>query len=98
VDRELRRAVRSGKVIIGSDKTIKAVKLGNAKLVVLASNYPRDLREKIERYGKLAGVSVYTYPKDNVALGLACGKPFPVSALSVVDPGDSSILRLGESK
>ncbi|KAK4411636.1 putative 60S ribosomal protein L30-1 [Sesamum angolense] len=31
--------------------------------------------------------------KDNVDLGTACGKYFLVSCLSIVDPGDSDIIK-----
>ena len=39
----------------------------------------------------LSKVSVHQYSGSNNALGTACGKFFPVSALSVTDPGDSDI-------
>ena len=41
----------------------------------------------------LAKTGVHYYSGDNVALGTACGKYFRVSTLSIVDPGDSDIIR-----
>lgn len=41
----------------------------------------------------LAKTGVHYYSGDNVDLGTACGKYFRVSTLSIVDPGDSDIIR-----
>ena len=41
----------------------------------------------------LAKTGVHYYSGDNVALGTACGKYFRVSTLSIIDPGDSDIIR-----
>lgn len=41
----------------------------------------------------LAKTGVHYYSGDNVSLGTACGKYFRVGALSVIDPGDSDIIR-----
>jgi len=92
VDKEVRQAVDTGKVVLGADKSIKAVKLGQAKLVILASNCEEAVRADLVRYAGLAGIHVYNYAGDSAALGLACGKPFFVSVMAVVDPGGSSIL------
>ncbi len=53
MDRELRLATSTGKVIFGSDKTLKAVKIGKAKLAILSSNCADDLREDVDRYAAL---------------------------------------------
>jgi large subunit ribosomal protein L30e len=34
------------------------------------------------------------HAKDSIDLGVLCGKPFPVSALVVLETGDSRILEL----
>lgn len=41
----------------------------------------------------LAKTGVHYYSGDNVDLGTACGKYFRVSTLSIIDPGDSDIIR-----
>ena len=97
LNREIRQAVTTGKVILGSDKSLKALKLGHAKLVILASNCPDIVRADIEHYSKLANIPVHVYQGDSTELGLACGKPFLVSVITVLDPGSSSILNIGGS-
>lgn len=99
IDRALSIAVRSGKVLLGSNTALKSALTGRAKLIVIASNCPREVREKIEHYCKLSNIPVLVYPGSGIDLGSACGKPFVVSALTIRDPGDSNILELvgGES-
>lgn len=98
VDRELKQAVSTGKVILGSDKTVKKLKAGETKLVVLASNCSDVTKADVRRYADVTGTPMYTYRGDSAKLGLACGKPFLVSAIAIINPGRSSILGLGESK
>ena len=84
VARALKVAVDTGKVRFGVRTVKHTVKQGKARLVVLASNCPEDLAS--------IAAKVYAFPGTNAELGAACGKPFSVSALAVVDPGDSNIL------
>ena len=98
VDRELKEAVSTGKVILGSDKTVQKLKAGEAKLVVLASNCPDETRADVKHYAKINGTPIYSYRGDSAKLGLTCGKPFLVSAIAIIDPGRSNILGLEESR
>jgi large subunit ribosomal protein L30e len=86
--------VTTGKVILGSDKSLKALKLGHAKLVILTSNCSDAVRADIEHYSKLANIPIHVYQGDSAELGLVCGKPFLVSVITVLDPGSSSILNI----
>lgn len=94
INRAIRQAVDTGKVILGSDKSVKSVKLGQAKLVILASNCPDAVRSDVEHYAKLANIPIHVYEGDSSALGLACGKPFLVSVVAVLEPGSSGIIGL----
>lgn len=97
LDREIRQAVTTGKVILGSERSLKALKLGHAKLVIIALNCPEVVRADIEHYARLAGVPVHIYHGDSTELGLACGKPFLVNVMTVMDSGSSNILNIGGS-
>jgi large subunit ribosomal protein L30e len=94
IDREIRVAVDTGNVTLGSDKSIQALKLGRGKLVIVADNCPEDKRDDVMYYSKLSDVPVYTYNGTSVELGSVCGKPFIVANLIVKDPGDSNILEV----
>ena len=94
VDRGIRVAVDTGTVILGSDKSVQALKLGKGKLVIIASNCPEETREDVMHYSKLSDIPVYTYEGSSVDLGSVCGKPFTVATLIIRDPGDSTILEV----
>jgi large subunit ribosomal protein L30e len=94
MDRELRMTISTGKVYLGSKMALREMRRGRAKMVIISSNCPEEIREKVESYGKLASIRVITHPKDSLDLGVLCGKPFPVSAIVINDPGDSKILSL----
>ena len=86
--RALKLAAETGEVWLGAERMRKAVAAKRAKLVVVASNAPR------EALAGITGVKVHAFSGTNADLGAACGKPFSVSALAVLDPGDSNILSL----
>ena len=93
VDKSLIKAVKTGKVAIGSRRSVELSVSGDAKMVVLAKNCPEDTRKKIEE----SDVPVYTYNGTSRELGPICGKPFVIAAMAVLDAGDSDILNLIEN-
>ncbi len=97
VNKAIETAVKTGKVFLGAKKAVENAKLGRARLIVTASNCPKSIIEEIMYYGKLSEVPVSIYKGSSIDLGAVCGKPYPVSALTVREPGDSDILRLGKS-
>ena len=96
VDKAISTAVKTGKVVLGANEALRSAKAGKARLIFLASNTPRGLREDIEYYGRLSEVPVVTYKNTNVDLGMVCGKRFAVTALTVKEAGDSDVLKLIE--
>ena len=94
VDRGIRVAVETGNVTLGSQKSIQGLKLGKGKLIIIAQNCPRDIREDVMHYSKLSEIPVYDYQGTSVDLGSVCGKPFTVATLTIKDPGDSTILEV----
>lgn len=85
----LRRAVRTGNVLLGPIRTEKCVKDGRARMIILAGNCAKDLRSKITPNENM---SIHSFEGSSAALGRACGKPFAVSTLAIVSPGESDIL------
>ncbi|WP_332450844.1 50S ribosomal protein L30e [Methanoculleus sp.] len=84
----LRKAVKTGTVFLGQNKTRECIEEGKAKLVVVAKNSP----ESVKNIVKEIDIPVYVYEGSSVQLGKACGMPYVVSALAVVEPGESDIL------
>jgi large subunit ribosomal protein L30e len=88
VDKSLIKAVKTGKVIVGANRTMDAAADGSAKMVVLASNCPEDIKMKI----KATNVPILEFGGTSVELGPVCGKPFTIAAMAILDAGESDIL------
>merc|ERR1712200_400823 len=101
INSRLALVIKSGKYNFGYRETIRQLRQGKAKLVILADNTPQLRRSEIEYYAMLAKTGVHHYKGDNIELGTACGKYFRVGCLTVTDPGDSDIIKThtgGEQK
>jgi len=96
VDKAIGTAVKTGKVVLGAENAVKNAQTGKAKLILVSANCPAEIRGDIEYYGELSGVNIAVYNGTSIDLGMACKKPFMVSALTVKEPGDSDILKLVE--
>jgi large subunit ribosomal protein L30e len=92
IGREIRKAAETGRVLFGTEQSIRMIRTGEAKLVIVASNTSEKAKEDIEYYAGLADVRVHYYQGSGVELGTLCGKPFIVSVLSVISPGESNLL------
>ena len=92
INTKLTLVVKSGKFKIGYRNTIKSLRGGQAKLILISSNCPAIRRTELEYYAVLAKADVHHFDGNNVELGTALGKLFAVSALVITDPGDSDIL------
>ena len=87
----LKLALSTGKVKMGLAETLATVQAKQAKLLVVATTCPN---QQLKSENRLNGVPVYHYEGTAAELGAACGKPFPLSTLAVLDPGSSQILSL----
>ena len=97
IDKAIATAVKTGKVSFGAASAIQNAKTGKVKLIILAVNCPKSIREDIEYYCELSKVPLITYKGSSMDLAAVCGRPFVISALSIREPGDSEILGLVES-
>ncbi|HLB69571.1 MAG: 50S ribosomal protein L30e [Candidatus Methanoperedens sp.] len=89
ISKVLRATFSTGKVVVGTKQTSDAIKNGKAQVIVISSNYPEKALNEIK------GVPVIRYPGSGADLGVACGKPFSIAALAVIEPGESDILSFG---
>ena len=88
--------MKTGKTIFGAKEAIRSAKTGKAQLIMLSSYSEEETRKSVEYYARLSNIPVITYKGNNIDLGLACGKPHAVSAITIKEQGDSEILRLIE--
>merc|ERR1711972_518213 len=93
INSRLALVMKSGKYTLGYRSTLKTLRQGKAKLVIIGTNTPQLRKSEIEYYAMLSKTGVHHYTGNNIELGTACGKYFRVSVLSISDPGDSDIIR-----
>jgi|Transcript_28563 large subunit ribosomal protein L30e len=96
INGKIQLVMKSGKTALGYKTTIKSLRSGKAKMVLISSNTPALRKSEVEYYAMLAKCAVHHYSGNNSDLGTACGKFFRVSMVSVTDAGDSDILKQDE--
>ncbi len=87
-------AVSTGKCRIGAKSSIDALRKNEAKLVVVAANCPDDEFSDIEHYAQMSNTRIFRFKGTSWDLGEIVGKPFMVSAIAIIEPGDSKILEM----
>mmetsp|Transcript_46592 Transcript_46592/g.88967 ORF Transcript_46592/g.88967 Transcript_46592/m.88967 type:complete len:112 (-) Transcript_46592:380-715(-) len=93
INNRLALVMKSGKYTLGYKTTLKSLRGGKAKLVIIGNNCPPLRKSEIEYYAMLAKTGVHHYTGNNVELGTACGRYYRVCCLSITDPGDSDIIK-----
>lgn len=91
---EIKQVLKTGKYILGYRKSIRNIKMGKAKAVVIASRIPKWMEDDIMYYARLGEIPVIKFKGTSYELGMVCGKPFPVAVMAVLDPGTSRITDL----
>ncbi|KAH9821705.1 50S ribosomal protein L30e-like protein [Melampsora americana] len=92
INSRLALTIKSGKYTLGYKSTLKTMRNGKAKLVLVSGNTPPLRRSEIEYYAMLSKTPVHLYQGSNVALGTASGKLFRVGVMTMFVPGFSSSL------
>ena len=92
LSRQLKTAISTGKLLFGQRQAIDACKSGEARLVILAANCPQEYIDEL--HANHPGVTKHRARLVNRELGIACGKPFAVSTITIIEAGDSDILSL----
>ncbi len=92
--KEIRRATDTGKVIFGSKESENSIKNGSAKLIIIANNTPKLVQEKIISFAGVGSTPVFMFEGTGLDLGSVCGKPFPVSIMSIENEGKSKVLEV----
>lgn len=77
--RDLQEAAEEGNLIVGVEETLK--NLDTVEHIVLASNTPRDLRERVQEAAE--DIEIIESDVDNEELGSLCMKPFRASVVGI---------------
>jgi len=89
LERSMKKAINTGNVELGVNRAVRALMGGRAKLVICSkdcSNQELSVEDEI----------IHRLDMNSRELGRLCRKPFTVSALAVIDEGESDILRLAK--
>ncbi|ETI27964.1 60S ribosomal protein L30 [Cladophialophora carrionii CBS 160.54] len=92
INSRLALVMKSGKVTLGYKSTLKCLRSGKAKLVIIAGNTPPLRKSELEYYSMLSKTNVHHFAGNNIELGTAAGKLYRCSTMAILDPGDSDIL------
>lgn len=80
---EIKKIIKSGNFIIGSDIGMKKLKLGKLEKIYLASNCSEDVKKEVERLAGISKTEVIIMNVPNDDFGVLCKKPFSISMLSI---------------
>ena len=94
INAQLTLVMKSGKVLMGYKQTLKALRKGEVKMVIICSNCPRLRKTELEYYCILAKTAIYNYSGSNLEMGSAVGRLHKVSAIAIIKEGDSDILKV----
>ena len=92
ISRQLKLAHTTGSLLFGQRQALNACAKGEAKCIILAANCPQDYVDNLA--AKHPEVTMHRTLMVNRDLGVASGKPFSVSTITVVNAGDSDLLTL----
>ncbi|MFA5763807.1 MAG: 50S ribosomal protein L30e [archaeon] len=93
-NKEIRRAVDTGKVAFGLKMCQKELLKGRGEMIIVCSNMPANQKEKLKHITELENKKYYEFDKNGLALGSICGKPFVISSLIILDKGKSNVMEL----
>eukprot|EP00917_Polyrhabdina_sp_WS-2016_P007599 GHVP01017024.1.p1 GENE.GHVP01017024.1~~GHVP01017024.1.p1 ORF type:complete len:109 (-),score=6.31 GHVP01017024.1:144-470(-) len=80
---------KSGKINIGYKTTLKAMRSGKAKVIVVSNNTSPLRRSQLMYYALIGRVAVEMFKGTNNDMGTAFGKKFSVGCAAVTDFGDA---------
>tara|TARA_B100001094_G_scaffold330867_1_gene397264 strand:+ start:1580 stop:1879 length:300 start_codon:yes stop_codon:yes gene_type:complete len=92
ISRQLKIANTTGELLFGQRQAIDACAKGDAKCIILAANCPQEYIDDLS--AKHPEVTIHRTMMVNRDLGVASGKPFSVSTITVINAGESDLLTL----
>lgn len=78
---EIKKLIKNKNLVIGTEKTLKELKLGKLAKVFVSKNAPESIKADLNKYGKLSKTEVVNLKYDNDEIGEICKKPFSISIL-----------------
>ena len=80
----IRKAAEQGRLTLGYETTLKALRAGRVEVVFTAANAPEELVEDVKHYAELAGVAYSPLAATSDVIGTAARKQYPVSIIAIL--------------
>ena len=93
-NKEIRRAVDTGKIAFGLKECKKKLLAGIGQMVIVSKNMPKNERESLKQLANVESKKFYEYPENGLVLGSVCGKPFVISTMLIIEEGKSKVLEI----
>ena len=84
---EIKKLIKAKKLVIGTKRTIKNLKLGKVEKVLISSNCSESTVNDLTHYERLGKTEIIKVNYLNEELGSICKKPFSISVLSILKGG-----------
>lgn len=81
---EIRQKLTNEKLIIGAERTLKALRKNKLEKIWLAKNPKPEIKEEITRYAQINKTTVETLKETNEDLGIVCKKQHAISVISLL--------------
>jgi len=81
---EIKKSMEDKKLVLGTKRVIKELRLGKFKKVYVSSNCPKDVVADINKYGEGTGTEVVLLDFPSPELGVLCKKQFFISVAGLI--------------
>ncbi len=83
LEKKIKKAIKEKKATLGYRKSLKLIKLGKVKEIIMSKNIPESWKKEIEYNAKLNKIKINVFDGTSKELGVVCGKPFPVTVITI---------------
>lgn len=83
IEKDIKEALKTKKLVMGSNSVIRGIKTGLVKTVVHASNFPENVMKDLDYYKQIGNISIEKFDGNSKQLGELCGKPFNILMVGV---------------
>jgi len=84
---EIKKLIKTKNLVIGTERTIKNLKLNKVDKVIISSNCDESVQNDLNYYANLSKAETINVDYSNEELGVICKKPFSISVLSILNGG-----------
>ena len=81
---EIKKLIKAKDLVIGTERTIKNLKLGKVEKIIISSNCAENVANDLNHYTSLNKIETIKVNYLNDELGVICKKPFSISVLSIL--------------